>query len=530
MLWLKHNKKTILLICLIVAASVPAIWNVAQPGFFETDDGNWMIIRFSAFYQALRDGQFPVRYLLRLNNGYGYPVATFLYPGFMYVGIPLKVLGLGFETTVKVIISASVILSGIFSLIWLRNKFDSKSAFIGALFYVYTPYHLFDIYHRGSVGEVFALVWPPLILWAIDKKNVVVTALATAALILSHNTLALFFLPIVLIYAGFTKHGKGKTKGILTMLASIAIGIGLTSFFSLPALYELQFTKFSTVTISDPTNYFASADTLGISTIVATLTACLVFIFYKKLHKNKKLFFVFAFFAISTIILASPVSKSIWENIPSSFVQFPFRLLSITIICVAYLSAFAVNLPQKAIQKVLCAALAISLLFSALRYAQPIKRTNFADEFYSTNQATTTVKNEYMSIWTEEEPVTSASNRVEVIEGDALYSNTKVSNNSISFNTVSQEQSTIQVNVMYWPGWQAKIDGKEVNIQYKTTNGIITIPVEKGMHQIEIIFKETNFRKVANALSIGSFIALIALTFATYRLRKRGNVLNNKKK
>src|SRR2546421_9202065 len=38
---------------------------------------------------SLRHGQFPVRFLPRLNHGYGYPVADFLYPLFMYIGVPL---------------------------------------------------------------------------------------------------------------------------------------------------------------------------------------------------------------------------------------------------------------------------------------------------------------------------------------------------------------------------------------------------------------------------------------------------------
>src|SRR3989344_3219366 len=79
--------KKYLPIVILLLLMIPSIWFLLLPGFFESDDGEWMIIRFSAFYQALADGQFPVRFLGRLNNGYGYPVADFLYPGFMYLGI-----------------------------------------------------------------------------------------------------------------------------------------------------------------------------------------------------------------------------------------------------------------------------------------------------------------------------------------------------------------------------------------------------------------------------------------------------------
>lgn len=68
-----------------------------RSGFFITDDGEWMIIRLSAFYQSLADGQFPVRFLGRLNNSYGYPVSNFLYPGFLYLGSLLHILGASFS-------------------------------------------------------------------------------------------------------------------------------------------------------------------------------------------------------------------------------------------------------------------------------------------------------------------------------------------------------------------------------------------------------------------------------------------------
>ncbi|MBP6882412.1 MAG: hypothetical protein KBC15_02540, partial [Candidatus Levybacteria bacterium] len=54
-----------------------------------SDDGGWMVIRLAAFYDALRDGQIPVRWVNTLNFGYGYPVTHFLYPAFLYIGAPI---------------------------------------------------------------------------------------------------------------------------------------------------------------------------------------------------------------------------------------------------------------------------------------------------------------------------------------------------------------------------------------------------------------------------------------------------------
>src|SRR3990172_11337145 len=93
--------KKYLPIVILLLLIIPSIWFLLLPGFFESDDGEWMVIRLSAFYQSLADGQFPVRFLGRLNNSYGYPVANFLYPGFLYIGSLVHFLGLSFVTSVK---------------------------------------------------------------------------------------------------------------------------------------------------------------------------------------------------------------------------------------------------------------------------------------------------------------------------------------------------------------------------------------------------------------------------------------------
>ena len=123
----------------IIACSVPTIMALFNPGFFQSDDGEWMIIRFASFYSALRDGQFPVRYLSSLNYGYGYPVANFLYPGFMYLATLIHVLGFGFVESIKIVLGLSMVGSAIFCYFWLSRFFDRFSSFVGSLFYLYTP-------------------------------------------------------------------------------------------------------------------------------------------------------------------------------------------------------------------------------------------------------------------------------------------------------------------------------------------------------------------------------------------------------
>lgn len=213
---------------------LPAIWPLFKPGFFVSDDGDWMIIRLSAFHETLKTGQFPVRFLERLNHGYGYPVTNFLYPLPFYLGEVIHLVGFGFVDSVKILFAASFILGAVFMYLY--------AGAIAAIVYTYFPYRLFDVYKRGSLGEAVAFIFLPLIFYFIDRKKTVLAALATAALITSHNVIAFIFLPIILIYS--------------RNLKLIFLALLLSAWFWLPALYDLQFTRAATIQVADFSKYF----------------------------------------------------------------------------------------------------------------------------------------------------------------------------------------------------------------------------------------------------------------------------------
>src|SRR3989304_7722744 len=206
------KKRFNILFLLLLILTIPSVVGLLHSGFPLTDDGNWMVIRLSAFYENLRDGQFPVRFLSRLNHGYGYPVADFLYPGFMYIGSLIHILGFSFVNSIKIILGISLITSAVFSFLWLRKIFDEMSAIIGALIYLYFPYHLYDVYKRGSVGEVLSLAILPFILWQIEKKNIFWSAIGIFLLILAHNTLAVLFMLFIFAYMGLNIYVSKNRK------------------------------------------------------------------------------------------------------------------------------------------------------------------------------------------------------------------------------------------------------------------------------------------------------------------------------
>lgn len=503
-----------LFIIALLIFSIPSVIGLLHSGFPLTDDGNWMVIRLSAFYENLRDGQFPVRFLSRLNHGYGYPVADFLYPGFMYIGSLIHILGFSFVNSVKIILGLSLILSAVFSFFWLRKSFGQVPALVGSLVYLYFPYHLYDVYNRGSVGEVLALAVLPFILWQIEKRNIFWSAIGIFLLILAHNTLAVLFILFIFTYMGFDVFVSKNRKQLLYRYTSISVlGFGMSAFFWIPAVFDLKYTVFFQTEVSDWSKYFADISLIGILPPVVLTAALLLFLIRKKTIKTEK--FPILFFLIGTISLfmANSLSFIFWNFLPVSFIQFPFRFLSLTIISVSFLSAFAISAVSKN-NKIIFSLFILVLTFSgSLLFILPKNYQFYPDSFYFTNQDTTTVKNEYMPLWVKKIPNSMYESKVQNINGEEKINVKEVSPNRINFQVYLPQKRTIAVNTIYFPGWTAFVNGKLSEIYYDNPNGIIELKLEKGENNVSIYFTETFVRQISNLISLLSFGSLFIMLY-----------------
>lgn len=468
--------RTILFFLLGIVVVFPVVSNLLRPGYFTSDDGEWMVVRFSSFYEELRHGQFPVRYLHRLNYGYGYPVATFLYPGFMYVASVFKVIGFGFMSSVKLVFIVSIVSAFAGSFLWLTTHFTKKSAFFGSLLFIYHPYFLYDVYKRGSVGEVLAMGVLPVVLYFLSKRAFVPAAFATAFLIVSHNTLALFFIPLVIAYAAVIQLGW---KWLTTYLL---LSLGISSFFWVPALSELPLTVFRQTTVSNWHNYFVT-DIFLVGIVPGILGLVTVACSYKE----RKHFLVWLFVAIlvSGIALSLPVSSFLWNWLPlGKLVQFPFRFLSLVVPAVAFCGAYVSDYLKKSpYQTAIVVFLATSTIVLSFRYST-YHQKDVDDLYYQTNEATTTVQHEYMPVWV-----------------------TTIPNTHYNSYALVKSPGTVQLSTIYWPGHHVLVNGIEVAAT-KNPDGLIEVPAKSSADSFTVKLKETPNRVAADIISLVSGISV----------------------
>jgi len=495
-----------------------------------------MVIRFSAFHQTLAAGQFPTRFLDRLNSNYGYPVSNFLYPLPFYAAEVPKALKFGFVDSIKIIFVLSTIAST-FAIFWcLRQRFGELASFTGAVIYLYIPYRFVDLFVRGSLGESMAFLFPPICVGSIYKikkgnlKFLPVLSFSTAFLILSHNVVAITFVPIILLFL----FALPKYKKLTLMF--FFLGFLISAFFWLPALFDLQFVKLSQIKVSQISNYLVSPFKLILPTwgfdpnpnslngmsvqfglvSIACFFAALFFTLYSK-KKDKIIIWLLILYALIFFLLTN-YSGLIWLKVPFiDIIQFPWRLLAVIVFISAFLAAYIVDVSKK--KAILAALLITASILSTIMYISPKDTVNFPDSYYSTNEDTTTVQNEYMPLWVKEKPTGRASSKIDIGKS-AHIENELIKPANYSFKVQNDSPVNVKINTIYFPGWQVLANGKDVLINYQNPQGLITFKLPKGRSDVIIKYNKTPVHFLSELLSL---LAIPATGLFFYYIWRRQN-------
>ncbi len=513
------------------------IWPLLKSGFFVSDDGEWMVVRLSDFHRSLVSGMFPVRWAARLNHQFGYPVFNFLYPLSLYWGEFFHLIGFNFVDSIKLVFAGSFFLSAFFMYLFAKSVWqESQAAFLSAVFYIFAPYRFFDVYVRGSIGEAVSFIFVPLIFFTLQslakKKNywlLSLGAIGIAGLIMSHNIMAMLFFPLVCFYALYflkSNHQLSLNSRLFKNYLSVfVLGLGLSAFFWLPALYDTRFIILNQVEVANFADHFPSLKQLfwpspfhlGFLHLAAVLAALVLFL----KNKNTTLA-VFLLFFFSFLFLMLPVSLSLWQLLPLiKQTQFPWRLLAITVFASSILIGGVVSeIKQsrvKLLLTVLLTFLVVAVNFSSIKPQQPVNRT---EGFYATNEATTTVKDEYLPIWVKQKPIERPVEKVIILSGQGKLDNLFYNSKKVAFNADIDSQSLIQVNIVYFPGWQLVVNGVKQEILPDNEQGTINFYLPAGEHRVNLEFKETTFRLIADYISLASGVIILVLIGFWFKKRK----------
>jgi len=144
--------------------------------------------------------------------------------------------------------------------------------------------------------------------------------------------------------------------------------------------------------------------------------------------------------------------------------------------------------------------------FSSANLFSPKNYQDYPDTFYSTNVDSTTVKGEYMPIWVHTLPGHMPSAKVNIAEKAGIVSSLISNGNKINVTIQMIKSGIVQINTVYFPGWEAYVDGKQQKISYNNPYGLMQIPLKTGKHTVLVTFTETRERLFSDILSIVSLL------------------------
>src|SRR5512139_2628765 len=193
------NLVTILIIVIIVALPF-----LTRPGLPRHTDLELHVFRAAEYGEVLRDGVLYPRWAPDFYYGYGYPIFNYYAPlTYAFANVLDLVPGVDAVTSVKLVILAAYALGAYGVYFLARRHFGSAAGVIASAAFVLSPYFLFiDPLMRGDLAEFLALSLLPWVFYVFDRPRQfsVARPLVLAALVFSHNLIALFGAALLLGY------------------------------------------------------------------------------------------------------------------------------------------------------------------------------------------------------------------------------------------------------------------------------------------------------------------------------------------
>lgn len=509
--------KTFLVIILLIVfyATLPLFGK----GFIPTHDGEYHIIRFWQFAKMLSSGYLFPRWAPDINSSYGMPLFIFHYPFPNYIGAFFHLFGISFVNSFKLALAFGYFTAVLVCFVWLSKLFRPFAAFVGTIIFSVVPYWFVDIYVRGSVGEVWAIAWFFVALFAVERKSFLFVSLATALLILSHNIMAMLLVPTLGLYL-FIRNRR--------LLWGIGMGALLSAYFWIPALAEQKYmVGLNSVDYRDHfpllvqllipswgTGFSARAFTSDEMSFQIGIVPLLVFFLALVRRGGGVLHRSFSLLGVAAFFLMLEVSSFVWKVIPAlPLLQYPWRLLVFVLPLTAFFSAWVASRYPRWV----AIGMSVAALLLSARYMRPVIYAPRTDDHYLTRReftdGTSSLGNSFSTIWTgskSERP----KEKIEVTEGSARISDLQIRPLDYTFKVDSLRDSRIAVRSLYYPGWSASVDGNQTPIEYQK-EGIVEFVVPAGSHRVLVRFGETPIRIVADILSVSGLAVLAVLGYTS---------------
>ncbi|NET42221.1 6-pyruvoyl-tetrahydropterin synthase-related protein [Okeania sp. SIO2B3] len=525
---------------------------------FESHDIGPHLQWLTHFSRHLAEGIWYPRWLADTNYGYGSPDFVFYPPGVYYIGSLIKLTGIDIQKTVALLFLLASLLAGFSCYVYGRNKWGKKVALLAALAYMTSPYVVLNIYQRAALPETFAVALFPLGLFLTDQafgkpKWRIGLALFFTVLSLTHAPSLLLYTIFWFLYV-ICFLLKYSWKAIVMTIGSGMVGLGIASFYLLPAVLEKNLVNVNSMrkvaggfqgnliwTPVSWANGFMRNQITDIFTyqllIIIVLIIIIFFCCRQEPKKMKEAILWLIFLGTLSFLMTYP-SVKIWQSSRTlQMVQFPWRLMGMFSFGVVAMLAIAINrvLNSKSQLKLILSLILAVIFLANAGYSYNLSRT-LSGFNNPGNLQKAALNPKYKSedffnvikLALDEKEISKLQGRVEyllltpegvaakplldqppvsIVQGKGLIEVDQWSSYNRIFSVSATEDTNLKIGTFYYPAWRLYVN----NLPYPmivSNDGTIELKLNPGDYTVRLFYSWTYPFLVGMITSIISIIIL----------------------
>jgi len=561
----------ILIILGSIFAFLPLLTGNVWP---QSHDGMRYIFLFAEFKEAFLHGQIYPRWQANMYGGYGYPSFCFYQPGYFYLLLFISIFIKNSIALFSVSLMALFAISGIGAYKLCLHFSDRVTSMIITAIYLCTPYIYVNLFVRGDLSELAAMLispWVFFLLLELKKKYTkqnflgllhcfMFLTIFLTCIIITHPATALFIFPCVFVISIATcfMDNRFESKLFKAFLLAHILSVILSSpywitlfqlktyasfdnsgdYFTRPFDHIVYWSQF----FSNKWAYtFSNRGPIdGMSYQLGLIHFLLSFFGFLLARKNKIIAASFCLY-ILLIFCMSPFSIWLWQHAPIiTYIQFPWRILSVTstlqLLCMCGLGYFLSSKRSSIKYAVFLLIIASTLIvhhkqFTFIYDKTDIERSlegyknlrllkftglNAENEFLPKDANLQKLRNARMNL-----PMILTSSKVETkaLEGNNPY--------HIHYQFSNQKPFFLIINQFYFPGWVIKLNDEKLptDMIERTLSpaGLMVVKALPGKDQtLEAYYDGPPYRRT-RTLVVVVLVGMIALLFVRefkYLIRK----------
>ena len=532
-------------ICLFSFFDSKIIVNISQ-------DITFHLNRFVGLANAFEEGQILPKIYPYANNGFGYATPLFYCDLFLYPFAILYHFGLSVVWCYKLCVLFYTTLGNIFIyLIFKKETNNRKLSLLASFLYLTCSYHLLNIFIRGALGEILAMTFVPLVLYALYRILVkhedcfIFLGISFSLLVQSHLISSLlygifFFCMIVVFLIMNRKDFSLIKKTIITIIKGTIIALLLCVWYLLPMFEQMHSQTFWLSVISQYNNINTTIQ--PVSDLIRSssykfipgvgIVLVLFNILYLMVKKNRYITIIIIYILFMYLIIFGLIPGTIL-NVAQFYFRFYIVIFPLSIIVMLYV------LSKLKYQNVLIVFSILILFTNAV--VTNIKMMNDG-EYYLNNNATINEVNsitsykynldynhdelggaeylpytEYMDYNNDLLAIKYIDKNKQMI--DYIYEYDRHFS-SIEFICDNEDELELLLPLSYYKGYKAyeMIDGvyKNIDISINEKYKLIVVSSTSGRHKYKVIYENTTIQQVS---LIASFIALGTIILYQNKIR-----------